>query len=125
MAIRPHHAAFEWILGRVIAYHAETGAYDIADIDDSKTFKLAETQVVALDLANETMRKLQKGEEVLAVYPDTSTFYPATVVQAPRRAVAGSDPSVVLQFHGDADETGQTPLRTIPLKHVMRPPSLQ
>lgn len=33
-----------------------------------------------------------------------------------------SDPSVTVQFVGDADETGQTPHRVVPLRQVIRPP---
>jgi hypothetical protein len=46
------------------------------------------------------------GEEVLGVYPDTTSFYPAVVSQAPRRSSMNAEPSVTVQFHGDADETG-------------------
>ena len=78
--------------------------------------------------------------QVVAVYPDTTSFYPATVSQvlnfsyslslyelhitlfitkAPRRGAMGSEPSLTVQFHGDADEMGLTPHRTVPLKYVI------
>jgi hypothetical protein len=44
-------------------------------------------------------------------------------VQAPRRSAMAAEPMVTVQFVGDADETGQTPHRTVPLRHVMRPPA--
>ena len=37
-------------------------------------------QVIRLDL-QDTFKKFTKGEEVLAVYPDTTAFYHATVAQ--------------------------------------------
>lgn len=96
----------EIILGRVIFYHADLGMYDIADADDSKRYHLPESQVAVLDLAD-SQKKLVRGEEVFAVYPDTTSFYPASVSQAPRRTVAGQEPTVIVQFHGDADDSGK------------------
>jgi hypothetical protein len=121
VSIRPDVYSKDWILGRVVHYYNDTGYYDIADVDDSKRYHLPETQVIVLDLADST-RKLSKGEEVLAVYPDTTAFYPATIAAAPRRGAMSTEPSVMVQFTDDADATGETQMRTIPLKHVVRPP---
>jgi hypothetical protein len=122
VAIRPDVYSKDWILGRVVHYYNDTGYYDIADVDDSKRYHLPETQVIVLDLADST-RKLSKGEEVLAVYPDTTAFYPATVAAAPRRGATMAEPSVQVTFIDDADELGQTQMRTVALKHVVRPPA--
>lgn len=116
----------------------DTGFYEIQDADDGKIYNLPESQVcnppsqhlchqyifqvLILDLPENT-RKLSKGETVYAVYPDTTAFYMATVSQAPRRSAMAAEPMVTVQFVGDADETGQTPHRTVPLRHVMRPPA--
>lgn len=115
VAIRPNHLSPEWILGRVISYNSEMGVYEVVDVDDSKLLKLPETQVITLDAPNmDTIRKLNKHDEILAVYPDTSTFYPAALSQAPRRTGggngvnAGMDPIVLVQFRGDElDENGK------------------
>ena len=53
-------------------------------------------------------------------YPDTTAFYTAIVSQAPRRGQTGMEPTVMVQFQGDADSDGQTPNRTILLKHTFR-----
>jgi hypothetical protein len=113
----------EIVLGRVVTYHADLGMYDIADVDDdSKQYHLPESNVIMLDLA-ESSQKLSKGEEVLAVYPDTTSFYPAIVTQVPRRAATGQEPLVNVQFLGDADDSGSTPHRQISLKSVIRTPT--
>jgi SAGA-associated factor 29 len=96
------------ILGRVICYHADIGTYDIADVDNSKRYSLAEANVAVLDLVDSSKR-LSKGEDVLAVYPDTTSFYLASVIQAPRRSTMGIEPAVTVQFHGDADDLGEEP----------------
>ena len=121
VCVKPDIYTNEWILGRVIFYHSESGYYDIADVDDSKRYHVPETQAILLDLADST-RKLSKGEEVLAIYPDTTAFYPATVSAATRRNAMSAEPSITVQFQGDGDESGVTPNRMIPLKHVVRMP---
>ena len=112
---------FEVILGKVIYYHADIGMYDVADSDDSKRYHISEKNILPLDLAY-SVKKLSKGEEVLAVYPDTTSFYPAIVVQAPKRNLNSSEPSVIVQYHGDEDEQGRIPYISIPLSHIIRPP---
>lgn len=119
VAVKPDVYENLWILGRVIFYHQDTGVYEIADVDDSRRYNVPESQVLVLDMPDNS-RKLCKGEEVVAVYPDTTSFYPATVSQAPRRGAMGSEPTLTVQFHGDADEMGLTPHRTVPLKFVIR-----
>jgi len=123
VAIRPDdpdHPSSEWILGRVI-YHHDSGAYDVVDVDDCKVLRLPETQVVALDGANlDSVRRLVKNDDVLVVYPDTSTFYPAVLTQAPRRGAASVDGELtaMVQFVGDEPDI----IREVPLKHVIKPP---
>ena len=74
----------------------------MADGDDSKRYTLPENQVAPLDIFYSS-RRLTKGEEVLAIYPETTSFYPAYIVQAPRRTALGERvTSVVLD--ADRDE---------------------
>lgn len=133
-----------WILARVVRFKPETASYDVADADDDhKVYELPETRVVPLTDANNRGMvaaphalapvasvlavldgapgdtKVSKGDEVFAVYPDTTSFYPGTVSIPPRRAMAGTAICHV-QFHDDADETGLNPDRPIPLKHIIR-----
>jgi len=120
VAVKVHSSSssFEVILGRIIFYHSDIGVYDVADIDDSKRYQVSDKNVILLDLLT-SVTKLSKGEEVLAVYPDTTSFYPAVVTQAKRNANF-TEPSVTIQFHGDVDELGQIPNFIIPLNHIVR-----
>lgn len=120
VAISPHPNSDEMILGRVINFYADVGTYDIADIDDSKRYYMAEADVIVLDSLVDTNRRLQKGEMVHAVYPDTTAFYLASVSVPPRRGAAGTEPVVHVQFQGDADDHGTTPSILVPLKHVVQ-----
>jgi hypothetical protein len=76
----------QWILGRVASYNQEVGYYQVADADETedKIYSVPESQVILLDLQMNNSQKLAKGEEVLAVYPDTTSFYAATVTQVRR-----------------------------------------
>jgi len=80
-------------------------------------FHLPESQVVLCGVDN-----LRKGETIFAVYPDTTSFYQATVVQAPRKTAATSGAFVMVNFVDDSDEYGVTHDKAVPLKHVIYPP---
>ncbi|CAN0250728.1 unnamed protein product [Pylaiella littoralis] len=72
----------EWVLGRVLSWMHETGQYEVMDEDDnSKKLTIDEHQVVPLEGRSE---RLQKGDNVLAVYVDTTSFYNATIAIPPR-----------------------------------------
>lgn len=64
---------------------------------------------------------MSRGDTVFAVYPDTTSFYQATVVQTPRK-VSGNSSFAMVQFVDDSDEHGITHEKAVLLRHVMRPP---
>lgn len=83
-----------------------------------------ESQVVVLG----NVDKLTRGDVVFAVYPDTTAFYQASVVQAPRKTAGGSAGGgmsgsfVMVKFVDDCDEHGITHDKAVPLAHIMLPP---
>jgi hypothetical protein len=79
-------------------------------------FHLPESQVVVLG----DVDKLTRGDVIYAVYPDTTSFYQATVVQLPRKNNPGA--FVMVHFVDDSDEFGVTHDKAIPLKYIMLPP---
>lgn len=81
-------------------------------------FHLPETQVVVLG----GVEKLSRGDVIYAVYPDTTSFYQATVVQSLRKSTSGGGSFVMVHFVDDSDEHGLTHDKAVLLKHVMRPP---
>jgi SAGA-associated factor 29 len=93
--------------------------YEIIDVDDQQKYTLPESQVMALGQAD-LFKKLAKGESIYALYPDTTIFYPAVIVQAPKRNALSSESIVTVQFFGDEDDLGFTPNRTVPLKYIVR-----
>lgn len=80
-------------------------------------FHLPESQVMVL----EGLDKLSKGDTVFAVYPDTTSFYQATVVQTLRKSTGGGS-FVMVNFVDDSDEHGVTHDKAVLLQHIMRPP---
>lgn len=80
-------------------------------------FDLPESQVVVL---SPPLERVSKGDAVYAVYPDTTSFYPATVVQGTGNR---KSPVVLVHFVDDADEFGITHDKAVPLQHIMLPPT--
>ena len=80
-------------------------------------FDLPEPQVIVLG----GIERLSKGDVVFAVYPDTTSFYQATVVQAPRKqGVIGQ--FVMVNFVDDSDEFGITHDKAVPIQYIMPVP---
>jgi len=112
----------EWILAKVLHHDPNTGIYKLADedVESNKIFHLPESQVVLCGV-----EKLSRGDMVFAVYPDTTSFYQATVVQAPRKtggSAGGARNFVMVNFVDDSDEFGVTHDKAIPLQHIILPP---
>lgn len=118
-AIQVNPNSPDWILAKVISYDNETGTYNLSDedVESNKIFHLPESQVVVLGRNTD---RLSRGDVIFAVYPDTTSFYQATVVQAPRKT--GANAFVLVNFQDDGDEHGVTHDKPVLLKHVMRVP---
>lgn len=119
------------ILGQVRLFRSEINSYEIIDVDDQQKYTLPDSQVFELGQAD-ILKKISKGDQVYALYPDTTIFYPATVLSTPKRMVSSSSNlsslttidmyTLPVQFHGDEDQEGNIPLRSIPLKYIVRAP---
>mmetsp|Transcript_27343 Transcript_27343/g.33117 ORF Transcript_27343/g.33117 Transcript_27343/m.33117 type:complete len:133 (+) Transcript_27343:673-1071(+) len=118
-AIQVNPNTADWILAKVISHNAETGTYKLSDedVESNKIFNLPASQVVVLG----NVERLSRGDVIYAVYPDTTSFYQATVVQAPRK-VSGGGSFVMVHFQDDGDEHGVTHDKAVLMKHVMRVP---
>ena len=94
----------------------------------SVVFDLPESQVIVLH----PIERLSKGDSIYAVYPDTTSFYPAVVVVSTNKKVSATNaqqqqqpkqpPYVMVQFVDDADEFGITHDKAVPMQHVMISP---
>mmetsp|Transcript_38277 Transcript_38277/g.120061 ORF Transcript_38277/g.120061 Transcript_38277/m.120061 type:complete len:225 (-) Transcript_38277:260-934(-) len=122
VAMMTNPAEAQWILGKVIDYRPETGFYHVCDIEErDKRFMLPETQIQLLRF--DTQERMQKGDEALGIYPDTTSFYPCIITSMPRRGAQSANSGMcTVQFQDDADEHGITPHRMVPLQYVMGHP---
>jgi hypothetical protein len=93
----------------------------------SIVFDLPESQVIVLH----SLDRLSKGDTIYAVYPDTTSFYQAIVVQVPNStrkqqqsssSLAGQEQFIMVQFIDDADEFGITHDKAVPIQHIILPP---
>eukprot|EP00010_Vexillifera_abyssalis_P009608 CAMPEP_0201548244 /NCGR_PEP_ID=MMETSP0173_2-20130828/4771_1 /ASSEMBLY_ACC=CAM_ASM_000268 /TAXON_ID=218659 /ORGANISM="Vexillifera sp., Strain DIVA3 564/2" /LENGTH=262 /DNA_ID=CAMNT_0047957561 /DNA_START=125 /DNA_END=913 /DNA_ORIENTATION=- len=117
-----------WILASVVQYYRESNRYkvedaevdelELAQTDSIKYHILDPNEIIALpDASLGESVQFRKGESVLAMFPNTSSFYPATFVRRSRD-------TMLVQFEDDEDETGQTPERSVHRNFVVYPPQM-
>nr|CAG4711481.1 unnamed protein product [Naegleria fowleri] len=115
-----------WILASILKYYPDKNRYDVIDEDNSddessssdrKTYKLNKNHIVQLPTDFSQHKPFKKGDKVFAVFPDTTTFYPAIVDTVPTK----NSKNYYLKFEDD-EEDGKTPLRKVSFKYVMAVP---
>ncbi|KAF8936149.1 SAGA HAT/Core module component [Dissophora ornata] len=114
----------EWILARVLSYSADKNKYVVEDdeADDNgkkMTYSLNARSVIMIADEQEDMQEFPAGHTVLALYPLTTCFYKAIVVQPPSKNKDGS-PLYKIKF--DDDEGNE---RTAPPRMVLDMPKLK
>uniref|UniRef100_A0A7S4HN43 SGF29 C-terminal domain-containing protein n=1 Tax=Vannella robusta TaxID=1487602 RepID=A0A7S4HN43_9EUKA len=115
----------EWILAVVKGYSLETNTYTIKDADEEETavYTLNEDAIIPTSCtkrkgsAFEVNYDLPKDSAVLAVFPETTCFYKATVVSSTRRNKKITE--YTLLFEDDEDERGIVPKRKLSAKLVV------
>ncbi|KAL9190765.1 hypothetical protein ACHAXT_000471 [Thalassiosira profunda] len=123
-----------WILAYVLRFYPDSETYDVQDEDDtSKLIRLPWNHVIRLSSGTEGF--LEKGANVMAIFPETTSFYRAIVSKQPTwtsgtSAEEGSGgvgnahkprvKEVILKFEDDEDqESGKTPHRRVPSRYVI------
>jgi len=115
-----------WILASVQRFYADTETYDVQDEDDSsKIIRLPWNHVMRLSTGSEGC--FEKNTKVMAIFPETTSFYRAVVSKPPvwRLAPGSTTPMVkelILKFEDDEDEMGRTPHRRVPSRYVIPVP---
>jgi SAGA-associated factor 29 len=106
-----------WILGNVLDFNGSY--YEVQDEDDTtRKMRLAISDVCRLE---DSAGHLRRGDNVLAVFPETTSFYRAEVVKNPKApAHANGQWEVVVRFEDDEDETGKAPPRRVPGRFVLQ-----
>ena len=113
-----------WILGNVLDYNPMTQSYMVQDEDDvNRVLTMGFHDVRRLD---DSSSHLRRGDQVLAVFPETTSFYNAVVVKTPKLQQTNSNSNssssleVVVKFEDDEDENGRNPARRVPARFVLR-----
>jgi SAGA-associated factor 29 len=106
-----------WILGNILDFNG--AYYEVQDEDDTtRKMRLAISDVCRLE---DSAAHLRRGDRVLAVFPETTSFYRAEVVKNPKAPGHSSGQwEVVVRFEDDEDETGKAPPRRVPGRFVLR-----
>ena len=105
-----------WILGNVLEYDPKSQAYEVQDEDDvSRVMVLGFSDVRRLE---DSIHSLRRGDPVLAVFPETTSFYRAVVAKNPKRD--GGVNEVIVKFDDDEDDLGKNPARRVPARFVLR-----
>ena len=125
-AARPKEGA-AWILCRVERFTGsqKRSTYLVADVAPEEgtlaaTFDLPRRAIVPLpktipkEWSGQT--EFAKNDNVMALFPGTTSFYEAVVIEGPSQT---EDHSYLLQFEDDDDEKGQTPVRPIRPAYVV------
>ncbi|CAO3567174.1 unnamed protein product [Mortierella alpina] len=115
----------EWILARVLSYSAEKNKYVVEDdeADDygkKMTYTLHARSVIMIVDDQESVPEFPAGHTVLALYPSTTCFYKAMVVQPPSKNKDYATPLYRIKF--DDDEGNE---RTAPPRMVLDMPKLK
>ena len=99
-----------WILSNVLEFDSRNMVYIVQDEDDpSRVISLPVHEVKRLE---DTSTHLRHGDKVLAVFPETTSFYRAVVAKNPKApANINAMWDVVVRFEDDEDETGKNPAR--------------
>ena len=118
----------------MLKFYPESETYDVQDEDDtSKLIRLPWTHVMRL--SNGTEGFFEKGARVMAIFPETTSFYRAIVSKQPTWTAGTSAEEsgggvgnahkprvkeVILKFEDDEDtESGKTPHRRVPSRYVI------
>lgn len=93
--------------------------YEVEDEDpedpDKSRHMVTMEEVIPLP---EEKKDLPIGTQVLAMFPNTTSFYTAAISSPPKYGRT-SENHYWVKFADDEDETGETPIRQIPARHVL------
>mmetsp|Transcript_8182 Transcript_8182/g.8346 ORF Transcript_8182/g.8346 Transcript_8182/m.8346 type:complete len:230 (-) Transcript_8182:211-900(-) len=108
-----------WILANILEYNSTTCTYVAQDEDDaSRVMTLPLSDVKRLE---DSAAHIQKGDKVISVFPDTTSFYRAVVVKSPKNPTHGNGAwEVIVRFQDDEDDSGNTPARRVPARFVLK-----
>lgn len=108
-----------WILGNIIDYDPHRDVYEVQDEDEtSRIMHLSSREVRKLD---DSTSQHRKGDSVLCVFPETTSFYRAIVAKNPKPPLHGNSGwELIVRFEDDEDDSGHAPPRRVPGRFALR-----
>ena len=116
-----------WILAKIVEWQPPKRVI-VSDADnDDAQFTVSSNLIVPLveddDVASARARVGQKSKEVMAIYPETTSFYHAQIAGNPFRAgvehgALANKICVTVTFDDDEDASGVLPRRIVQALHV-------
>lgn len=105
----------DWILAKILSFDKSTKTYTLSDEDiaEDKVYTIPSSRVIPLSKGSSSA--YSRGDNVYAVYPDTTSFYLATVSTCKGNFV-------MVHFRDDGDEFGVTHEKAVPVWLVMKVP---
>ncbi|CAM9868763.1 unnamed protein product [Ascophyllum nodosum] len=118
-----------WILATVEKLNEKKGLFIVVDEDagegkrrDIHPYRLKRRSIRALPRPEEASGAIfPVGSKVMTLYPNTTTFYPATISGPPVKGKDGGPDCCVVQFHDDDLKDGGLPTYTLPSRYVRYP----
>ena len=121
----------EWMLMTVLAFNRRSKTYRLEDADEEdeqkQAFNLPARDVIPLPTKdNASQAAFPPGTRVLAVWPDTTAFYPAQVLRVHRRPANKFGrpqlPDYVLHFDEDEEANGEPAQKRVKGEFVVLEP---
>ncbi|EGG16294.1 DUF1325 family protein [Cavenderia fasciculata] len=108
-----------WILAKVNGFNQKNQKYEVIDEDEDepKRFFVIAKDIIQLPSTSSVSNNFSSGTKVLAMFPDTTAFYPAVVVSSTK--VKNKTTHYTLHFDDDQGDNGQTPSRRVSAQYVV------
>ena len=119
-----------WILAVVQRFDPDTENYDVQDEDDTSNAKILRLPWNhVMRLSNGTEGLFEKHTNVMAIFPETTSFYRAIVSKPPvwtlqPGSITPIVQELIVKFEDDEGSDQKTPHRRVPSKYVISCPEV-
>jgi len=121
----------KWVLANVLSYDHRTLLYAVQDEDDTASAVATPLPMCEVKRLDDSAAHLKKGDLVLAVFPETTSFYKAVVAKVMKplgngnASTSSSNWEVVVRFDDDVEDGKILPSRRIPARFVVKRSDLE
>jgi hypothetical protein len=114
----------EWILATIVTWNGSKQKYEIEDVEEEESeskqkYLVTTKSIVPLHLTDEdalASHEFQEGEEVLALFPQTTCLYTAFIAQTPSTT---KSKNYLVTFEDDEEEGTENPQRSVEARFII------